>query len=74
MKTTYRLLLASLLFSGAIMAADIEAAVIPTVVGSSTGEIDLTVSGGVAPFAYAWSGPGGFSSTDEDLTGLPSGT
>ena len=74
MKTKYRLLLASLLFSGAMMAADIEAAVIPTLVGASTGEIDLTVSGGVAPFVYTWSGPGGFSSTDEDLTGLSSGT
>lgn len=37
------------------------------------GAIDLTIAGGVAPYAQAWSGPDGFASTDEDLTALASG-
>lgn len=37
--------------------------------GYNNGEIDLTVSGGVAPFAYLWSN---FASS-EDITGLPPG-
>ncbi|MBS1547581.1 MAG: gliding motility-associated C-terminal domain-containing protein, partial [Bacteroidetes bacterium] len=39
----------------------------------NNGSIDLSVTGGTAPFTYAWSGPGGFASTDEDIAGLPSG-
>ncbi|TVZ51640.1 Ig-like domain-containing protein [Dokdonia sp. Hel_I_53] len=42
--------------------------------GESTGSIDLTVSGGTASYSYAWSGPSGFTSTDEDLVGLVAGT
>ncbi|WP_245575889.1 SprB repeat-containing protein [Hymenobacter norwichensis] len=34
------------------------------------GTIDLTVSGGVAPYRYRWSGPNGFSATSKDLSGL----
>ena len=41
---------------------------------SSDGSITITAVGGVAPLAYSWSGPGGFTSTQEDLTGLASGT
>ena len=38
------------------------------------GEIDVTVFGGHnAPYTYAWTGPDGFTSSDEDLTGLNSG-
>lgn len=37
------------------------------------GTIDLTVSGGVAPFTFSWTGPNGFTSTLEDLTGLEAG-
>ncbi len=40
---------------------------------SANGEIDLTVTGGVAPFNIAWTGPDGFTSNAEDLTGLVSG-
>ena len=36
----------------------------------SNGSIDATVSGGNGPFAYFWSGPNGFTSFTEDLTGL----
>ncbi|GAP45248.1 protein containing HYR domain [Lentimicrobium saccharophilum] len=38
------------------------------------GEIDITVTGGTPPYTYVWTGPVGFTSTDEDLTGLVSGT
>lgn len=74
MKTKRIALFVSLLLIGNLFAADLETVVVPTIGGASTGEIDLTVSGGVAPFVYSWSGPGGFSSSDEDLTGLPIGT
>src|SRR6185436_6510611 len=42
--------------------------------GLSNGAIDFTATGGNPPFSYNWSGPGGFSSTSEDLTGLVAGT
>jgi hypothetical protein len=34
------------------------------------GFIDITVSGGTAPYTYSWTGPHGFTSTDEDLENL----
>jgi len=37
--------------------------------GNSTGSIDLTVSGGVAPYVFAWSN----QAVSEDLTNIPSG-
>src|SRR6185436_838440 len=42
--------------------------------GSSTGLIDLTLSGGLAPYTVAWTGPGGFTSNAIDLSGLAAGT
>ncbi|PLX01238.1 MAG: hypothetical protein C0594_13690 [Marinilabiliales bacterium] len=42
--------------------------------GASTGEIAISISGGTSPYSYIWSGPGSFSSTDEDITGLVAGT
>ena len=42
--------------------------------GSSTGLVDLDISGGVAPYNVIWTGPNGFSSTDEDLASLLAGT
>jgi len=38
--------------------------------GSST----YTVTGGTAPYSYLWNGPGGFTSTDQNLTGLTDAT
>lgn len=42
--------------------------------GSGEGEINLTVAGGETPYEFEWSGPDGFSSTDQNLTGLEPGT
>lgn len=42
--------------------------------GSSDGSINITVSGGSEPYSFLWSGPGGFESTDEDISGLFAGT
>ncbi|HOY32634.1 MAG TPA: SprB repeat-containing protein [Bacteroidales bacterium] len=39
----------------------------------SNGSINLTVSGGTSPFTFSWTGPNGFTSTLEDLSGLPAG-
>lgn len=42
--------------------------------GAIEGGIDVTISGGGAPYAYSWSGPNGFVANDEDPTGLASGS
>ncbi len=42
--------------------------------GLTDGSIDITVTGGTLPYSFAWSGPGGFSSTSEDISGLAAGS
>ncbi|HUW93234.1 MAG TPA: gliding motility-associated C-terminal domain-containing protein, partial [Bacteroidales bacterium] len=37
------------------------------------GSIDLTVSGGGLPYAYSWTGPGGFVASTQDISGLSMG-
>ncbi|MFC0776405.1 T9SS type B sorting domain-containing protein, partial [Terrimonas alba] len=37
------------------------------------GTIDINASGSTAPYTYSWIGPGNFSSTNEDLSGLAPG-
>jgi gliding motility-associated-like protein len=41
--------------------------------GSSDGAVYVTVAGGTLPYIYAWTGPSGFNSGDEDITGLDKG-
>src|SRR5204863_217561 len=41
--------------------------------GNSNGAINITVTGGVGALTYAWTGPGGFTATTEDITGLAAG-
>ncbi|MEM7161441.1 MAG: choice-of-anchor L domain-containing protein, partial [Bacteroidota bacterium] len=41
--------------------------------GDDSGEIDITVIDSGGGLIYSWSGPGGFSSGNEDLTGLIAG-
>ena len=40
----------------------------------SSGSINVTTSGGTAPFTYAWIGPTSFAATTEDVTGLAAGS
>mgnify|MGYP002044786309 CR=1 FL=1 len=46
--------------------------VIDEVFGSD-GEINITVSGWSPPYVFAWNGPSGYSSNNEDIGGLISG-
>ena len=40
----------------------------------SDGSINLTVTGGSVPYSFQWSGPGGYTSEDEDIYGLEAGS
>lgn len=44
--------------------------------GAADGAININIVGGskCLDYAFAWAGPNGFTSTDEDLTGLEAGT
>ena len=42
--------------------------------GESTGTINITITGGSEPYAFAWTGPGTFSSTNQNISGLSAGT
>ncbi|MBL7983619.1 MAG: gliding motility-associated C-terminal domain-containing protein, partial [Flavobacteriales bacterium] len=41
--------------------------------GSTEGSIQMNASGGTMPYTYVWSGPNGFTSTDEDIAGSVAG-
>lgn len=45
-----------------------------TCFGENDGFINLSISGGQAPFSTVWSGPSGYNSTSEDISGLIPGT
>lgn len=42
--------------------------------GLTDGAIDITVTGGTLPYIFAWTGPSGFTSTLDDISGLEAGT
>lgn len=42
--------------------------------GRANGKIDVTISGGTTPYGTAWSGPGGFTATSEDVDSLRGGS
>ena len=41
--------------------------------GGSNAAIDLVLTGGSSPFTFAWTSPGGFTASTEDITGLVAG-
>ncbi|MDW8333076.1 MAG: SBBP repeat-containing protein, partial [Bacteroidia bacterium] len=41
--------------------------------GDGLGSIDLTVTGGTAPYTFAWTGPSSYSADSEDLANLTTG-
>lgn len=41
--------------------------------GAGDAAVTVTVSGGTAPYSFDWSGPNGFSSDDQNLTGVSAG-
>lgn len=42
--------------------------------GSNTGQIEIDIIGGEGPYQFSWIGPSGFSSGEEDIFNLYSGT
>jgi gliding motility-associated-like protein len=42
--------------------------------GAATGTLTVNIVGGTSPYTYAWSGPNGFSSSNQNLTSLFAGT
>lgn len=68
------LLLSFFIFTMAASADDLTAIVTNTPTGLSAGSIDLTVSGGIAPFTYSWVGPNGMKASTEDINNLAAGT
>lgn len=60
--------------ANAVFASDLNFAVTNETSGMSDGSVDMTITGGVAPFVYSWSGPGGFTASTEDISGLIAGT
>jgi len=41
--------------------------------GSDDASISITINGGTQPYSISWTGPGGFTSTEEDLSNLSAG-
>lgn len=56
-----------------MMADDLSATITNSVDSLNNGAIDLSLNGGVAPFTFHWTGPNGYSSSDEDISGLEPG-
>lgn len=41
--------------------------------GQEVGAIDLSISGGTPPYTYQWTGPDGFTSSEQNISGLAQG-
>ncbi len=39
----------------------------------NTGAVDMSITGGTAPFGISWTGPDGFNASSEDISGLKAG-
>lgn len=46
----------------------------PLCFGANTGSINIAAKGGTSGYTYSWSGPNGFSNTNQNITGLAAGT
>jgi gliding motility-associated-like protein len=42
--------------------------------GTSVGAISITPANGTLPYSFTWSGPGGYSNTNQNITGLAAGS
>ena len=42
--------------------------------GDTKGKINITVTGGTAPIQFSWTGPSGYTSSSEDISGLGAGS
>ena len=42
--------------------------------GLSDGAISITPTSGIGPWTFAWTGPNGFSSTNQNISNIPNGT
>lgn len=71
-KLIYTLALAFI--ANAAVASDLNFAITNETSGMSDGSVDMTITGGVAPYVYSWSGPSGFTASTEDISGLIAGT
>ncbi len=56
-----------------LLTADLSASPV-SCVGNGDGSVATLPGGGVAPYAFSWAGPGGFTSVDQDLSNLEPGT
>jgi len=64
----------SFVVGGTPKSVDLVGSATNTCPGSTYGAVEITMTGGVPPFTYDWSGPGGFSANVEDINGLSAGT
>lgn len=54
-------------------ADDVTAIPTPSTIGLNNGAISLSISGGVAPYTFSWTGPDGYSSTEQNIIDLAPG-